>query len=115
MILGIVTAVAVPLYLNQQKKAQDAAARSDVTTLGRSVAAWFVDHEDAPVLSQDPVTGAYTMGGDKVTSASTNVTLGPSHLVDERHWCVSVTNSRGDESLTGLEYSAEHGLRPGSC
>src|SRR3954470_16949399 len=43
IIIGILAAIAIPVFLNQRKKANDTAATSDVSTLGKEVATYYVD------------------------------------------------------------------------
>lgn len=48
IIIGILAAVAIPLYLNQQAKAKDSAAKSDLANLRVAVATYLVDHPALP-------------------------------------------------------------------
>jgi prepilin-type N-terminal cleavage/methylation domain-containing protein len=50
IIIGILAAVAVPVYLNQRKKAAETAAKSDVTVIGKEVLAYYVDGTSALTL-----------------------------------------------------------------
>ena len=43
VIIGILAAIAIPLYINQQQRARDSAAQSDVAGLGREIAAQLVN------------------------------------------------------------------------
>jgi prepilin-type N-terminal cleavage/methylation domain-containing protein len=43
IIIGVLAAIAVPLYLNQQQHAREAAIRSEVRTLGQEVQMWLAD------------------------------------------------------------------------
>lgn len=43
VIIGILAAIAIPLYINQQARARDSAAQSDVAGLGREIAAQLVN------------------------------------------------------------------------
>ena len=43
IIIGILAAIAIPVFLNQRKKAQDAAAKADVSTVGKEIATYYVD------------------------------------------------------------------------
>jgi len=43
VIIGILAAVAIPLYINQQARARDAAAQSDVSGIGREIQAQLVN------------------------------------------------------------------------
>jgi prepilin-type N-terminal cleavage/methylation domain-containing protein len=39
IIIGILAAIAIPVFLNQQKKANDTATKSDVSSVAKEVAA----------------------------------------------------------------------------
>ena len=44
IIIGILAAIAIPVFLNQRKKAYDAAVQSDLKTLSTNLETFFVDH-----------------------------------------------------------------------
>lgn len=120
IIIGILSAVAIPLFLNQQKKAQDAAARADVSTIGKEIATWFVDNTGMPEITEEAKTdtapGTYKLGGDVIGNKSNNVVLGDVSGTKSDDWCVYVTNPEGDKAADpGFEYSAQGGLREGDC
>src|SRR5690554_1967479 len=115
IIIGILSAIAIPLFLNQQKKAQDSAAKADVSTIGKEIATYFVDSTTGPTVAQSAVGGEYTIDGDKIGNASDNVVLGTVNVTDSATWCVDVTNPKGDKSVTGFRYSAAGGLEEGTC
>jgi len=122
IIIGILAAIAIPVFLSQRAKAQDSAAKADVSTIGKELATYFVDNTGVPALAQangrytltPPVTGAAAQDIGKV---STNVTLNGAvsgaGIVDSAHWCVSVTNSAG--TVGTWKYSAKGGLDKGAC
>ncbi|MGV8967949.1 MAG: prepilin-type N-terminal cleavage/methylation domain-containing protein [Cellulomonas sp.] len=126
IIIGILSAIAIPLFLNQRKKAEDAAAKADVATIGKEVATWFVDTTAAPVVSSDgtsyfiSATATY-VAGDKIGNQSKNVVLGSiAKIVDSGNWCVEVNNASGDKAKTsgttgGFKYSSVGGLQTGTC
>jgi len=120
IIIGILAAIAIPVFLNQRKKAQDTAAVSDVSTLGKEISTYFVD-ATAP-LGDDPIAitdGRYVItyptgngaGGD-VGKASNGVTgvnyTGTATDVTEQAWCVEVVYGGGTH--TAVSYSAKGGL-----
>jgi len=125
IIIGILAAIAIPIFLSQRKKAEDAAAKADVSTLGKEIATWFVDSSTAPVITSSG--GVYylaaatsTAAADKIGNASKNVVYGtltavPSGTVTSTNWCVWVYNLQGDKAKTGFEYSAAGGLKNASC
>src|ERR1700755_852439 len=58
IIIGILAAIAIPVFLNQRKKAQDSAAKADVSTIGKEIATYFVDNAGVPVVSTTGVAPA---------------------------------------------------------
>ena len=43
IIIGILAAIAIPVFLNQRKKAAETSAKADVSTIGKEAAAYYVD------------------------------------------------------------------------
>ncbi|WP_062078880.1 prepilin-type N-terminal cleavage/methylation domain-containing protein [Demequina globuliformis] len=118
IIIGILAAIAIPIFLSQREKAEDSAAKADVSTLGKEVATWFVDNTAGPKIEQASTGADYTIGSEVVSKASDNVTLanGDNTGKDSTTWCVSVTNDKGDVSKAkGYQYSAQGGLEEGNC
>jgi type IV pilus assembly protein PilA len=122
IIIGILAAIAIPVFLNQRKKAQDSAAKADVSTVGKELATYWVDGVTVPVITQ--VAGRYSLtapagGGAAAVPAtdlgkvSTNVLLGTTNIIDDTHWCVDLSNSKGDKK--DYKYSASGGLSQGLC
>lgn len=124
IIIGILAAVAIPIFLSQRAKAQDTAAKADVSTIGKEVATWFVDHTAMPQVTQPGGKGTeYLLGAaaatltadDTIGNASANVALGGAITGDKStNWCVFVTNAEGtaDGGVKGYSYSAAEGLKP---
>ena len=125
IIIGILAAIAIPVFLNQRKKAQDTAAKADVSTIGKEIATYYVDNTSMPAvvltagrysLSAAAVVGPPAIAAYPATDlgkSSNNVTLLNQFIVDATHWCVTVQNLQGDKAAVGTEYSAAGGLTPG--
>src|SRR5881275_2928183 len=77
IIIGILAAIAIPVFLNQRKKAQDSAAKADVSTLGKEVATYYVDNADDATLAITSVGTApnlrYLLKGAGTTAAGTDL------------------------------------------
>ena len=43
IIIGILAAIAIPVFLNQRKKATETSAKADVTTIGKEAMSFYVD------------------------------------------------------------------------
>ncbi len=72
IIIGILSAIAVPVYLNQQAKAKDSAAKADLGNLKVAVASYLVDHPDADEVGIDELdeftpTAGVTILSDPIT------------------------------------------------
>ena len=118
IIIGILAAIAIPVFLNQRKKAEDSAAKADVSTIGKEVATWFVDNTALPYVNGDG--SEYSLGETAATAEvignqSSNVVFGAISGTDSTDWCVYVTNPKGDKAVVGYKYSAEGGLEEGTC
>lgn len=118
IIIGILAAIAIPVFLNQRKKAQDTAAVSDISTLGKEIATYYVDATTALVAADVAISGGrYTIdyGGataediGKVSNGVTAVTLTPGAAdLTTQDWCVDITYGGGTH--TEVSYSATDGL-----
>lgn len=132
IIIGILAAIAIPVFLSQRKKAQDSATKSDVSTIGKELASYYVDGASGATGPQGltilPASDTANPGKYQVTftdttknivlgKASTNVTVDSSttatRLSNSSAWCVALTNAQG--STTTWNYSAQGGLASGPC
>jgi type IV pilus assembly protein PilA len=52
VIIGILAAIAIPLFLNQQKKGVDASLKSDLKSAATSVETWAVDNPSSAVPTE---------------------------------------------------------------
>ena len=118
IIIGILAAIAIPVFLSQRTKAQDSAAKADVSTIGKEIATYYVDNTAVPVLTQS--TGfRYLIGTDDIGKSSKNVVLkmtlgaGAASFVSPTKWCVDVNNPEGAQQI--FKYSAKGGLATGLC
>jgi prepilin-type N-terminal cleavage/methylation domain-containing protein len=120
IIIGILAAIAIPVFMNQREKARDTAARSDVSTLGKEIATYYVDAED-PLAAADVSTDGeqYTIAGEVIGNTSEGIsaatlTPGGSTVVEaSQNWCVELTYTGGTQ--TEVSYSAEGGLANDGC
>ena len=127
IIIGILAAIAIPLFLNQRKKAEDSAAKADVSTIGKEVATYFVDNVSVVGLTVGTAavggTNHWQLSGGSLAAAvdlgkvSNNVTLSATNFAGPTNWCVSVQNAEGDKAKApgGYKYSAAGGLEVGTC
>lgn len=118
IIIGILAAIAIPVFLNQRKKAMDTAAVSDISTLGKEIATYYVDATTALVagdvaIASDRYTidyGAATAEDiGKVSNGVDSVTLVPgADDTATQDWCVEIAYTGGTHDE--VSYSATDGL-----
>src|SRR5438067_4612943 len=96
IIIGILAAIAIPVFLNQRKKANDTAGKADVSTLGKEIATYYVDNTGTVAVT-GAAGGRYTVNGLDAGKVSNNVefnSFNPSTLKNySTSWCVDVTVS----------------------
>jgi type IV pilus assembly protein PilA len=122
IIIGILAAIAIPIFLNQRAKARDAATKSDVSRLGKEVLAYYVDNTGALTIDNTTLPGSATImsgttvisqillsSGTDLQTVAYKATAGS----ESTTWCVALTDPAG--STKDYYYSATAGLNPGSC
>jgi type II secretory pathway pseudopilin PulG len=50
IIMGILAAIAIPLFLSQRAKAEDASTRNDVVVVGRELATYWTEYSNPPTV-----------------------------------------------------------------
>ena len=121
IIIGILAAIAVPVFLSQRAAAHDASTKADVSHLAKEVAAYFVDGNSTLTLDFASVPGSVVLAdstGYRATMNLTNGTARPStgasaRLNDETQWCVSLTDPKGKQK--DYRFSGTDGLETGTC
>ncbi len=118
IIIGILAAVAIPVFLSQRAKAQDSATKADASTVGKEVATWYVDNATGPTVAQTPAR-RYEIGvlGNMVDigKASENVTFVQGTFASPTTWCVEFNNTQGSAGNQTWSYSAANGLDNVAC
>ncbi len=109
IIIGILAAIAIPVFLNQRKKAAETTAKSDAENISKEIAAAFVDAPDAALAitiggtainaaNSTTATPDLTVGGDTSAvsvSPGIDVYVGPNPGTYATYWVV------GDPALAG--------------
>jgi type IV pilus assembly protein PilA len=112
IIIGILAAIAIPVFLSQRAKGQDTATKADVSTVGKELATYFVDGVGAPPVVTI-VAGRWQYGVAPnvvdMGKASTGVAKINETGTGATDWCIAAQNPGG--STKYWKYSAVNGLQ----
>jgi type IV pilus assembly protein PilA len=122
IIIGILAAIAIPVFLSQRSKARDTSTKADVSTVGKEIASYYVDGSGAVFVTvtgtAPPVATLYagaTTAGTIITTVnlSSGTALAgqasaPQALLG--NWCVAFTNPNGSSTNRTWKYAAGVGL-----
>lgn len=113
LIIGVLSAIALPIFLNQQKEASKASVKSDVRNSVTQVATYLVSHPTADATALQTAEGAGSIG---LTTTKGNVitieagTDGTGGSVAAGSGIYNVKGVAGDTTVTGdYQYSSSAG------
>lgn len=121
IIVGVLAAIAIPLFLTQRAKAHDTSTKADVSYLGKEIATYFVDGQGTLTLDFVAVPGSVVVADGASWSTRVNLTNGTARptsgvsadLGDPDNWCVALTDPEGVKQE--YRYRAQTGLEEGTC
>ncbi len=123
IIIGILAAIAIPVFLSQRAKGRDTSTKADVSTVGKEIATYFVDgtgtltldtSTPGSIVVKEAGAGTYTSGAIKLSSGTAVPAANASANLDKSDsWCVALTNPNGKQQ--NYKYSAQGGLSTGLC
>jgi type IV pilus assembly protein PilA len=104
LIIGILAAIAIPMFLNQRKGAVDAAVQSDLKNAATVTETAMIKKGQAGAVAAD-ITAA--VASSKTSAGTTLVAAG-----DGNGYCITATNESGDAATTankGFVYASKSG------
>jgi type IV pilus assembly protein PilA len=121
IVIGILAAVAVPVFLSQRAKAHDTSTKADVSNVGKEIASYFVDGTGPLSLDFTSRPGSVILADGASYSTTVNLTNGTArpasgvsaNLDDADGWCVALTDPKG--AVQEYRYHAQFGLEEGTC
>lgn len=102
LIVGILAAVAIPVFLNQRKTANDSAIESDVHNASLAIQAYIASNPNATAFD---VT--YLRSNIKESRGA-----GVSVYGDPNHYCITGAHTNGKKYLLGMTFEQNGGKRP---
>ena len=114
IIIGILAAIAIPVFLNQRKNAVDASYKSDLRTVANEMESYYTDNEVYPATGPSnaavgaPVTG---VGGPSGVRVSKNTKISVSYNTGTTAYCILAANTSGKGSHDWVYVSDQGGLQ----
>ena len=122
IIIGILAAIAIPVFLNQRKNAVDASYKSDLRTVANEMESYYTDNEIYPAAGPSNVTGGVGtpvlgVGGASGVRVSKNTFITVSYDAASPNttaYCLTATNQSNKGSHDWFYISSKGGLQPAS-
>ena len=117
IIIGILAAIAIPVFLSQRQKGYDASVKSDLRTIANELESYNTDQQAYPTGTISSASGVTTIGTDTTTvrTSSGNTffyTLNTAGTAAGSAYCIVGVNSKGTHPW---EYVSDlGGLQPAS-
>lgn len=101
IVIGVLAAIALPLFLKQRQRAREASSRADAAAIAKTVAAYYTDGNRSLRLD-DSVVGTWSVVEPTGVNISGTLT-GSNHILSQRitsgeDICVVVVSYQGDRS-----------------
>jgi type IV pilus assembly protein PilA len=118
IIIGILAAVAIPLFLNQKKKAYESRAKSDVATIAEHASAYYIDGNGILTAAGGP-GGTWTLTDpSSAVFESGNLSDGDSivgtNIVSDTTYCIAVQHFNGAAPDSHAWSYTQQGLQLGN-
>ena len=111
IIIGILAAIAIPVFLNQRKKAVDASVKSDLRTVANELETFATDAQDYPGIATGGLATA-TIGTTVVKLSNGNTPVifyNTNSATSATAYCIQVTNPKGTDPVKGITYISNGG------
>jgi prepilin-type N-terminal cleavage/methylation domain-containing protein len=118
IIIGVLAAIAVPAFLNNRAKAQEAAVKSDIKSVAKEVVAYYVDGTGPlTVRNTDDDTGWLVVDSLNVEVATGrlsqyNSTVSGGVITSDSVYCISILPTYNNARAWQV---TPNGLVPGDC
>jgi type IV pilus assembly protein PilA len=100
IIIGILAAIAIPVFLNQRKKATESSMKSDLRTVATEMETYYTEYQKYPTALVSTTGGKALVGTTSVSVSPNNTIVGTTGSAITGTYCLEVTNT----DVTGVTY-----------
>jgi type IV pilus assembly protein PilA len=119
IIIGILAAIAIPVFLNQRKKAVDSSMKSDLRTVANEMETYYTDNQAYPAVSQSSTTVTLGTGAGapavRVSTGNQIAATIPARTSADGTYCLVATRAStaaGASQTAWVYISDKGGLQP---
>ncbi len=109
IIIGILAAIAIPVYLDQQKRAKDSAVKSDLGNAKIAISSYLASNPDDTAADVDATKAA---GEGFVETDGVDVHF-PATVAADGTWCLDATHPDGKDK--DFKVTDTGGIATGTC
>lgn len=110
IIIGVLAAIAIPIYVGVQENAKNSAVQSDLTNAKVAVVAYYTEKSDFPAAINKATLGKY---GFTQSAESTGVTYGTA--ADKAAGTFCLTAARTGDAAKVFSINETDGVKAGGC
>lgn len=107
IIIGILAAIAIPVFMNQRQKAVDSSVQSDLRAVATEIESYWVDNQEYPAA--DVFDKDNKELDEKTLAISEGNKLDYAPSADGQSYTIVGTNDNGDKSKVGIKYDSAAG------
>lgn len=116
VIIGILAAIAIPIFANQQKSAIEAGVKSDVKNTATEVSSYLTNHPTAATLTEAGLVSSDESLISIAGSWDNYVVTGRAEASSDFVWCFdSATGKSGTDCGTATQPPIDNGNSPAEC
>ena len=108
IIIGILAAIAIPIYIGVQNSAKDSAAQADLTNAKTAIVAYATANPGSSTLPADLSTYGYTKSTNVVAISFAGVN-------PQSTFCIQTVRDNGTQATDGYKVTDSGNVVKGSC
>jgi prepilin-type N-terminal cleavage/methylation domain-containing protein len=114
IIIGVLAAIAIPIYIGVQENAKDSAVKSDLTNAQIAVTAYYTEKGTMPVLSGSSATDLTSYGLTK-SSDTVGLAYGSGSGMNTANGLCIQANRKDTTPTKTFSITANGGVKDGAC
>jgi prepilin-type N-terminal cleavage/methylation domain-containing protein len=112
IIIGILAAIAIPVFLRQRQKGYDASLKSDLRNVATIMESYYTDYETYPVSLSGTNFAGYSVLGNELVRISSGNTIRVNFNGAVDAYCLQGTNPKATDATGWFYISSQGGLQP---